>query len=91
MKEQTGKNRKTKVGTILSDKMQKTVSVLVTRRVLEPRFHKYISRRKKYLAHDEKQECKPGDVVQIQETRPLSKRKSWRVVSVLKKGHGETA
>ena len=91
MNEQVKKIKKTKVGTVVSDKMQKTVTVEVSRRFLEPRFHKYISRRKKYLAHDEKKECKVGDVVSIQETRPLSKRKSWRVTAILRKGYGESA
>lgn len=89
MSEVLRKNKKTKVGVVVSDKMQKTVSVLVVRRIRERRFHKYIARRKKYLAHDAKQECRLGDVVRIQETRPLSQRKSWRVVSVLRKGFGE--
>lgn len=80
--------KKTKVGTVVSGKMQKTVGVLVVRRFKDRRFHKYVSKRKKYLVHDEKQECQPGDVVRIEETRPLSKRKSWRLAAILKKGFG---
>lgn len=81
--------KKTRVGVVVSARMQKTVAVEVARRLLEPRFHKYISRRKKYLAHDEKKECRVGDVVAIVETRPLSRRKSWRVSAILRKGTGE--
>lgn len=79
---------KSKVGVVVSDAMTKTVVVQVERRMLEPTFKKYISRRKKFLAHDEKEECGVGDVVEICETRPLSRRKSWKVVSILKKGLG---
>lgn len=80
---------KTKTGVVVSDAMNKTVAVRIERRVLEPNFKKYISRRKKFLAHDEKNECEMGDVVEIQETRPLSRRKSWKVVSIIKKGFGK--
>lgn len=79
---------KSKKGLVVSDKMNKTVAVLVERLVLEPTFKKYVSRRKKFLAHDEREECSIGDWVEIQETRPLSRRKSWRVVKILKKGAG---
>ena len=81
--------KKTRIGVVVSNAMQKTVAVQVERRVLEPKFKKYMSHRKKFLAHDEKQECQVGDVVRIQETRPLSKRKSWTVIAVLKKGYGK--
>lgn len=81
--------KKSRLGFVVSHKMQKSVVVLVQRRVLEPHFKKYVSRRKKFLAHDEKQECRLGDWVRIEETRPLSRRKSWKVVAVLKKGPGE--
>ncbi|MBI5300029.1 MAG: 30S ribosomal protein S17 [Deltaproteobacteria bacterium] len=80
---------KTKTGVVVSDAMNKTVAVRIERRVLEPNFKKYISRRKKFLAHDEKNECEIGDVVEIQETRPLSRRKSWKVVAIIKKGFGK--
>ncbi|MDO8526202.1 MAG: 30S ribosomal protein S17 [Deltaproteobacteria bacterium] len=82
-------NKKTKVGVVVSDAMDKTVVVRVERRVLDPQFKKYVERRKKFLAHDEKEECEVGDQVEIQETRPLSRRKSWRVVKILKKGLGK--
>lgn len=80
---------KTRTGVVVSDKMEKTVVVRVARLVLEGRFKKYVKRRKKFLAHDEKEECSIGDWVEIQETRPLSKRKSWRVTAILKKGAGQ--
>lgn len=86
---ETQSNKRAKVGRVVSNAMKKTVAVEVERRVLEPRFKKYVARRKKFLAHDEKQECKVGDVVRIQETRPLSRRKHWKVVAVLKKGFGK--
>lgn len=86
MEKQTQKKRKQ--GVVVSDKMTKTVAVLVERQVLEPTFKKYIRRRKKFLAHDEREECGLGDVVEIEETRPLSRRKSWQVVKILKKGVG---
>lgn len=86
--EQNEPKIKTKKGLVVSDKMDKTVAVLVERLVLEPTFKKYVRRRKKFLAHDEREECSMGDWVEIQETRPLSRRKSWRVVKILKKGVG---
>lgn len=85
-------NKKTKVGVVVSDKMDKTVVVRIERRVMDPEFKKYIARRDKFMAHDEKEECDIGDTVLIQETRPLSRHKSWKVVQILKKGvGGETA
>jgi small subunit ribosomal protein S17 len=71
------------VGKVLSNKMQKTVVVLVERRVLHPKYKKYIKRRTKLYAHDEKNEAKIGDRVMLLETRPLSKTKRWRVSKVL--------
>ncbi len=68
-------------GTVVSDKMNKTVTVLVERQVKHPQYHKIIKRSKKYAAHDEANSFKVGDVVQIQECRPLSKRKTWEVIS----------
>lgn len=91
MSESKNKMKKVRVGEVVSNKMQKTVAVLVARRFLDPHFKKYVSRKKKFLAHDEKQQCRLGDWVQIEETRPLSRRKSWKVTAVLKKGSGEIA
>lgn len=73
------KNRKLK-GEVVSDKMQKTVVVAVTRLVQHPKYKKYHKVTKRYKAHDEKQEYKVGDEVIIQETRPLSKEKNWKVI-----------
>jgi small subunit ribosomal protein S17 len=73
------------VGTIVSDKMQKTVIVQVERLVKHQQYEKYVRRRAKFAAHDEKSACKLGDTVVITESRPLSKTKKWRVCEILKK------
>jgi small subunit ribosomal protein S17 len=67
-------------GRVVSDKMDKTVTVLVERRVMHPLYKKFIRRSKKYAAHDEANLCKEGDLVQIEECAPISKRKTWAVV-----------
>ena len=67
-------------GRVTSDKMDKTVTVLVARRVMHPLYKKFIRRSKKYAAHDEANVCKTGDAVRIEECRPISKRKSWIVI-----------
>jgi small subunit ribosomal protein S17 len=72
-------------GVVVSDKMDKTVTVLVERRVMHPLYKKYLNRSKKYAAHDETNEYKVGDKVRIEETRPISKRKSWKVIAVVKR------
>ncbi|HEY9037123.1 MAG TPA: 30S ribosomal protein S17 [Pseudomonadales bacterium] len=72
-------------GKVVSDKMDKTITVLVERRVKHPVYGKYITRSSKLHAHDEKNECKMGDTVTISETRPLSKTKSWALVSVVER------
>ncbi|MEW6366758.1 MAG: 30S ribosomal protein S17 [Acidobacteriota bacterium] len=72
-----------KVGTVVSDKMNKTVTVAVERRVRHPLYGKVIKKTKKFMAHDESEVAKTGDVVLIEETRPLSKLKRWRVRQVL--------
>jgi small subunit ribosomal protein S17 len=77
--------RRALVGTVTSNKMQKTVVVVVTRRVRDPRFHKYLTKRIKYKAHDETNEYKIGDRVEIVETRPLSKDKRWRVTRLIER------
>jgi small subunit ribosomal protein S17 len=73
----------TKVGIVTGNKMKKTVTVLVERQVRHPLYKKIIKRRKKFLVHDEYEKCKIGDVVKIVETRPLSKRKKWRVQEIV--------
>lgn len=70
-------------GVVVSDKAEKTVVVLVERRVMHPLYKKYIRRSKKYMAHDEDNRCKAGDIVRIRECRPLSRRKRWEVFSEL--------
>ncbi|WP_419895754.1 30S ribosomal protein S17 [Roseomonas sp. USHLN139] len=67
-------------GRVVSDKMDKTVTVLVERRVMHPLYKKFIRRSKKYAAHDDANLCKEGDVVSIEECRPISKRKTWLVI-----------
>ena len=76
--------RKERIGTVISSKMNKTIVVLVTRLLQHPKFNKVIKRHIKYSVHDEKNEAKEGDRVQIVETRPLSKTKRWRLVQVMK-------
>ncbi len=78
-------NRKTRVGVVVSNKMDKTVVVAVERSVKHPVYKKFIKRTTKFKAHDEKNECQVGDTVRIMETRPLSRTKRWRVVEILEK------
>jgi small subunit ribosomal protein S17 len=78
-------SRKTRVGMVVSDKMQKTVVVSIERRVQHPVYGKMIRRTKKLKAHDEQNEAKTGDTVRIMETRPLSKDKRWRVVEIIER------
>jgi small subunit ribosomal protein S17 len=77
--------RKTRVGKVVSDKMQKTVVVAVERLVQHPLYKKAVKETMKFKAHDENNEAHVGDVVEIMETRPLSKDKNWRVVEILEK------
>lgn len=77
--------KRTKVGLVVSDKMEKTVTVLLERQVKHPLYGKYIKRSTKVHAHDESNDCGEGDKVMIAECRPISKRKSWRVVEVLER------
>jgi small subunit ribosomal protein S17 len=78
-------NRRTLTGRVVSDKMQKTVTVLVERRVKHPMYGKLVTRSKKYHAHSEGDGAAAGDLVEIEECRPLSKTKAWRVARVLEK------
>jgi small subunit ribosomal protein S17 len=75
--------RKERIGSVVSDKMDKTIVVSVERRMQHPRFKKVITRAKKFYAHDDQREARLGDRVRIQETRAVSKTKSWRLVEVL--------
>jgi small subunit ribosomal protein S17 len=78
-------NRKERIGEVISNKMTKTIIVRVQRRFPHPRFKKVVTGYKKFYAHDEKSEAKVGDRVRIEETRPLSRTKRWRLVEVVEK------
>ncbi|PUZ24846.1 30S ribosomal protein S17 [Chitinophaga parva] len=79
------KVRKTRVGVVSSNKMDKTITVSVERKVKHPIYGKFLKKTTKFMAHDEKNECSIGDTVKIMETRPLSKNKSWRLIEVIEK------
>ncbi|MGB9616643.1 MAG: 30S ribosomal protein S17 [Desulfomonilaceae bacterium] len=78
------KQRKVRTGVVVSNKMDKTVVVEVSRTVLHPVYKKFVRRRKRFMAHDEQNACRIGDEVMIVETRPLSRHKNWRVRKILK-------
>ena len=80
--------RRTLVGTVVSDKMDKTVVVRVERLVKDPQYQKYVRRYSRFLAHDEANDCTVGDQVQIVEHRPISKRKRWKVKNTVVKATG---
>ena len=77
--------RKTRVGVVVSDKMDKTIVVAVVEKFKHPLYKKTVSKTKKFKAHDEQNACGVGDVVKVMETRPLSKDKRWRVVEIIEK------
>ncbi len=77
--------RKERVGVVTGDKMQKSITVVVQRRVKHPIYGKFITKSKKYIAHDEEDTCKMGDKVKIAETKPISKRKKWRLVEIIER------
>ena len=77
--------RKERVGVVSSSKMEKSITVVVERRVKHPKYGKFVKKTSKFVAHDEKNECNEGDTVKIMETRPLSKRKNWRLVEIVEK------
>lgn len=89
MSEETKKTQRTVIGRVVSDKMDKTVSVAIERRIKHPMYGKYIRRTTKVLAHDANNECKPGDRVAISECRPVAKNKSWAVVNVVERAPGQ--
>ena len=88
MSEEAKKGKRTIVGRVVSNKMDKTVSVAVERLIKHPMYGKYIRRTTKVLAHDANNECKTGDRVAISECRPMSKSKSWAVVDVVERAAG---
>ena len=77
--------RKTRTGVVTSDKMDKTITVAVERKVKHPIYGKFVKKTTRFHAHDEKNECTIGDIVKIMETRPLSKTKRWRLVEIVEK------
>ena len=86
---ETTANKRQLTGRVVSDKMNKTVTVLVERRVKHPLYGKIMTRSRKYHAHDEKGEFKMGDVVTIEECKPISKTKAWRVAALVEKALAE--
>jgi small subunit ribosomal protein S17 len=82
---ESAKRRRQLTGRVVSHKMDKTVTVLIERRVTDPLYGKIVVRSKKYHAHDDANECKAGDLVTIEECRPISKTKSWRVAKLVEK------
>lgn len=77
--------RKERVGVVYSNKMDKSITVVIDRKVKHPMYGKFVKKSNKFLAHDEKNECSIGDTVKIMETRPMSKNKRWRLVEVIDK------
>ncbi|KAB1066234.1 30S ribosomal protein S17 [Salibacter halophilus] len=77
--------RKERIGVVTSDKMDKSIVIAVERKVKHPIYGKFVKKTSKFVAHDEKNDCGIGDTVRIMETRPLSKRKNWRLVEILEK------
>jgi small subunit ribosomal protein S17 len=77
--------RKQRTGIVVSDKMHKTITVLVERKLKHPLYGKFVKKSKKFMAHDESNDCNVGDKVRIMETRPMSKNKKWRVVEILER------
>ena len=84
-KEEERGRRKLRVGKVVSDKMEKTVVVVIERLVKHPVYKRYVRRRTRFKVHDEKNECKEGDTIRFMETRPLSKEKRWRFVEFVER------
>ena len=82
---ETGKTRKTQQGSVISNAMDKGIVVLVERKVRHKQYGKYIRRQAKYMAHDPANECNVGDIVLIEECRPLSKNKRWLILNIVKR------
>jgi small subunit ribosomal protein S17 len=77
--------RKERIGIVTSNKMEKSVVVMVETKIMHPKYGKFVKYSKKFMAHDEKEECGIGDTVKIMETRPISKLKRWRLVEIVEK------
>ncbi len=80
--------RKERTGRVVSNRMAKTLVVVEDKRLLHPRYHKYVLSRTKYYVHDEAEQARVGDMVKIQESRPMSKLKRWRLVQVVRRAEG---
>ena len=78
-------HRKSRVGVVVSNSMDKSITVLVERRLRHPIYGKFVKKSKKFMAHDENNDCNPGDLVRIEETRPLSKRKRFTLVEIVER------
>ena len=85
---ETTKIERSQIGRVISDKMDKTITVMIERRVKHPLYGKFIRRSTKLHVHDENNECKTGDTVEIRECRPMSKTKSWTLVRVVERANG---
>lgn len=79
------KERKERTGLVVSDKMDKSIIIMVERKVKHPFYGKFVKKTSKFIAHDEKNDCNIGDTVRIMETRPLSKNKCWRLVEIIER------
>ncbi len=77
--------RKERIGVVVSNKMDKSIVILVERKVKHPKYGKFVKKSSRFMAHDEKNECNIGDTVRIMETRPLSKNKCWRLVEIVER------
>lgn len=77
--------RKQRTGRVVSDKMDKTITVAIERQIKHPIYGKFITKTRKHMAHDDKNEARPGDLVRIMETRPLSRHKRWRLIEIIEK------
>jgi len=77
--------RRERIGTVVSNKMEKSIVIAVKRKIKHPIYGKFVNRTSKFIAHDEENSCNIGDVVKIMETRPLSKRKNWRLVEIIER------
>lgn len=77
--------RKVRTGEVVSNRMEKSITVAIERRIKHPLYKKFFKKTTKLMAHDEKNECRVGDIVKIMETKPLSKRKNWRLVEIVEK------
>lgn len=77
--------RKERIGVVVSNKMEKSIVILVERKVKHPKYGKFVKKSTRFMAHDEKNECNIGDTVRIMETRPLSKNKCWRLVEIIER------